>query len=78
VEVLQLIAAGRTALAVSHHLRISVRTVHKHLEHIYDKLGCRDRLVAVQRSRQLGLIAPDVAMLGPVASKARMAQSMDA
>jgi DNA-binding CsgD family transcriptional regulator len=62
VEVLELIAAGRTALAVGHQLRISIRTVHKHLEHIYEKLDCRDRLVAVQRSMQLGLIAPDAAI----------------
>jgi hypothetical protein len=31
--------------------------VHKHLEHLYRKLGVRDRLMAVQRARDAGLLA---------------------
>jgi len=61
VQVLELTAAGLTAAAIGHRLRISPATVRKHLEHVYDKLGCRDRMTAVQRSRQLGLIPPAAA-----------------
>jgi hypothetical protein len=30
--------------------------VHKHLEHLYRKLGVRDRLMAVQRARDAGVL----------------------
>jgi DNA-binding CsgD family transcriptional regulator len=30
--------------------------VRKHLENAYRKLGCHDRLVAVQRAQSLGII----------------------
>ena len=55
-EVLHHVGAGLTADAVAHLLRISTRTVCKHLENVYRKLGCHDRLVAVQRARALGLL----------------------
>ena len=55
-EVLELLAAGLTATAVGHRLRVSPRTVHKHLEHVYTKLGCHDRLLAVSRARSLGIL----------------------
>ena len=56
VEVLGHVAAGLTADAVGRLLRISPRTVRKHLENAYRKLGCHDRLVAVERARALGLV----------------------
>lgn len=56
VEVLQLIGCGLKAQAVAHALRISTRTVGKHLENSYRKLGCHDRLIAVQRAVDLGLV----------------------
>jgi hypothetical protein len=37
-------------------LHISSTTVRKHLEHIYDKIGQRDRLLAVAYARRLGLL----------------------
>lgn len=46
LDVLQLIALGLTSTSIARRCGISVRTVHKHLEHIYDKLGCRDRVSA--------------------------------
>jgi DNA-binding CsgD family transcriptional regulator len=56
VEVLRLVAKGMTAVACGHLLRISPATVRKHLEHAYDKLGVHDRLLAVERARQEGLL----------------------
>lgn len=56
--VLGLVAEGRTAAAVARHLLIAERTVHKHLERVYAKLDVHDRLGAVLRARDLGLLAP--------------------
>ena len=55
--VLRLLGAGLTAQAIARRLNTSPRTVHKHLEHLYRKLGVRDRLMAVQRARDAGLLA---------------------
>lgn len=54
--VLGLLAEGRTAAAIARRLAIGERTVHKHLAHIYAKLGVTDRLMAVLRARDLGLL----------------------
>jgi DNA-binding CsgD family transcriptional regulator len=56
VEVLGLVARGLTAVACGHLLRISPATVRKHLEHVYEKLGVHDRLLAVERARREGLL----------------------
>jgi DNA-binding CsgD family transcriptional regulator len=56
VQVLGHVAAGLTAEAVARLLRISALTVRKHLENAYRKLGCSDRLLAVQRARALGIL----------------------
>ncbi|MBB1513212.1 helix-turn-helix transcriptional regulator [Tessaracoccus sp. MC1627] len=45
--VLELLADGLTAQAMASRLAVSRRTVHKHLEHLYKKLGATDRLTAV-------------------------------
>jgi DNA-binding CsgD family transcriptional regulator len=55
-RILELLAAGLTATAIGHACRISPRTVRKHLENIYTKLGCHDRLMAVRRAGELGLV----------------------
>ncbi|MGR6964404.1 response regulator transcription factor [Geodermatophilus sp. URMC 61] len=55
--VLTLLGTGLTAQAIARRLNTSPRTVHKHLEHLYRKLGVRDRLMAVQRARAVGLLA---------------------
>ena len=54
--VLELLADGLTAEAIARQLGISPRTVHHHLEHLYRKLGTRDRLVTVRRAEALGLL----------------------
>lgn len=56
LAVVVLLAQGYTATAIAHRLGSSPRTVHKHLEHIYRKLGVRDRLTAVQHARLRGLL----------------------
>jgi DNA-binding CsgD family transcriptional regulator len=56
LEVVGLLSKGWTAGQIAHALRLSPRTIRKHLQHIYDKLGVHDRLVAVDRARTLGLV----------------------
>ena len=46
VEVLEHVAAGRTDREIAALLYVSVRTVQKHLEHVYEKLGVRTRTAA--------------------------------
>ena len=46
-EVLRLVALGRTNAEVANELTLSRRTVQKHLENIYDKLGTTSRMQAV-------------------------------
>ncbi|HEX6445856.1 MAG TPA: LuxR C-terminal-related transcriptional regulator [Streptosporangiales bacterium] len=48
-QVLALVAEGRTDRAIGHRLGVSVRTVQKHLEHAYAKLGVNDRTSAALR-----------------------------
>lgn len=50
LEVLHLLPTGMTAQQIGFVLRISPRTVAKHLEHVYDKLGVHDRVSAVMRT----------------------------
>lgn len=57
LAVLELLGDGLTAVAIARRLRISARTVHKHLERIYAKLDVNDRLAAVLVARRLGLVA---------------------
>jgi DNA-binding CsgD family transcriptional regulator len=49
IAILRLVAAGRTNSAIAHELRLSPRTVAKHLEHAYRKLGVSSRAAAVSR-----------------------------
>jgi DNA-binding CsgD family transcriptional regulator len=46
LDVLELLSAGRSNADIARLLRMSVRTVHKHLEHLYPKLGVHDRTAA--------------------------------
>jgi DNA-binding CsgD family transcriptional regulator len=55
-QVLTVLARGDTAGKIAYELGVSVRTVNKHLENIYGKLGSSDRLSAVLRARDLGLL----------------------
>ncbi len=48
-EILQWVAAGKTDSQIAAILGRSVRTVQKHLEHVYLKLGVENRTAAVMR-----------------------------
>lgn len=52
-EILALISKGKTNREISQTLSLSSRTVKKHLEHIYTKLGVHTRGAAVARFLQL-------------------------
>lgn len=54
LEVLQLLDKGLTIAAIGHLLGISPRTVAKHLEHTYAKMGCTNRIDALRRIRADG------------------------
>jgi len=56
LTVLLLLTEALTAAAIGRRLGISDRTVHKHIEKIYRKLGTRDRISTVLRAQQLGLV----------------------
>ena len=56
LEVLGLIAAGRSNQRIARELFVSLDTVKKHVTHILGKLGAANRTEAVARARQLGLI----------------------
>lgn len=56
LTVLHLLALGLTAAAIARRLAISPHTVAKHQEHIYRKLGTRDRLSTVVLAQRLGII----------------------
>jgi DNA-binding CsgD family transcriptional regulator len=51
-EVLGLVAAGKTNPQISQQLAISVKTVKKHLEHIFSKLNATSRNDAVSKALQ--------------------------
>jgi LuxR family maltose regulon positive regulatory protein len=56
LEVLRLVAAGRSNREIADKLVISVRTVKKHVENIHGKLGVSNRTEAAARARELGLV----------------------
>ena len=54
-DVLRWLAAGKTDRDIGDILGISPRTVHKHLQRIYEKLGVETRTAAVVRAMSMGL-----------------------
>ena len=56
IEVLSLLASGKTNSEVAGDLFVSVGTVKSHTGNIYRKLGARNRTDALTRARALGLI----------------------
>jgi DNA-binding NarL/FixJ family response regulator len=46
IEVLGLVAAGKTNHLIARELFLSERTVHRHVSNIFDKLGVRSRTAA--------------------------------
>jgi NarL family two-component system response regulator LiaR len=58
VEVLRLLAQGRTNPEIAQELEISRGTVKIHVQHIIAKLGVSDRTQAAVRAIELGLLHP--------------------
>ena len=56
LEVLEMLAAGRSNQAIASQLVITLDTVKKHVSHILGKLGAANRTEAVARARELSLI----------------------
>jgi ATP/maltotriose-dependent transcriptional regulator MalT len=56
LEVLRLIAAGKSNQRIARELFVSLDTVKKHVTHLLGKLGAANRTEAAARARQLGLI----------------------
>ena len=56
LEVLRLLAEGRDNAEIAGALVVAVSTVKSHVNHIFGKLGVRNRLEAALRARQLNLL----------------------
>ena len=56
LEILTLIADGRSNREIAEQLFLSVATVKWYLTHIYSKLGVQSRTLAIVRARQLNLV----------------------
>lgn len=56
LEVLALIAAGRSNKAIAGTLSVSLSTVKTHINNLYGKLGVRSRTQASARARETGLL----------------------
>ena len=56
LEVLEMLAAGRSNQAIASQLVVTLDTVKKHVSHVLGKLGAANRTEAVSRARELSLI----------------------
>lgn len=56
VEVLNLVTEGRSSKEVAQKLYLSKRTVDFHLARIYEKLNVSNRVQAIRRATELGLV----------------------
>jgi LuxR family maltose regulon positive regulatory protein len=56
LEVLALIAAGKSNVEIASSFFVSLSTVKTHINNLYRKLGARSRTQAIARARELGLI----------------------
>jgi DNA-binding NarL/FixJ family response regulator len=55
LEVVRLIAQGHSNMEIAAELVVSEATVKTHINHIFSKLGARDRSQVIVKARQLGL-----------------------
>jgi DNA-binding CsgD family transcriptional regulator len=56
LEVLQLLAAGRSNKEIANHLDVSPNTVKTHVARLFEKLEVRRRTEAILKARELGMI----------------------
>ena len=61
VQVLRLILEGRSSKEVAESLYLSKRTVDFHLARIYEKLNVTNRVQAIRRAAELGLVSGELA-----------------
>jgi DNA-binding NarL/FixJ family response regulator len=59
LEVLALVAAGRTNGQIAQELFISPKTASVHVTHILDKLGVSSRIEAAMIAARAGIVAPE-------------------
>jgi LuxR family maltose regulon positive regulatory protein len=57
LRVLGFLPTNLTRAEIAHELHVSIHTVNTHIRNLYAKLSAGDRSAAVQRARQLGLLA---------------------
>jgi LuxR family maltose regulon positive regulatory protein len=57
LEVLAMLAAGKSNQAIADQLVVTLDTVKKHVSHLLEKLAAANRTEAVARARDLGLIS---------------------
>ena len=55
IEILALVGDGLSNAEIGHRLSLVEGSVKWHLQRIYDKIGTRRRLVAVDRARRMGV-----------------------
>ena len=56
LEVVRLVAVGRTNREIAQELFLSPRTVDMHVRNLLRKLDCRSRVEAARRAGELGLL----------------------
>ena len=56
MEVLELVAGGKSNKEIAQRLSVSPNTVKTHLGNVYGKLGARRRTEAISRARELGIL----------------------
>jgi LuxR family maltose regulon positive regulatory protein len=58
LDVLQLIAEGLTNREIAGRVFLSINTIKSHNRNIFEKLGVRNRMQAVAKARELGILPP--------------------
>jgi DNA-binding CsgD family transcriptional regulator len=58
LEVIRLVAVGRTNAEIATELVLSPRTIEMHVANAMSKLGCRSRTEATARAHALGIVLP--------------------
>jgi DNA-binding CsgD family transcriptional regulator len=56
LQVLELLAAGRSNKEIARQLEVSPNTVKTHVTRLFEKLGARRRTEAILKARELGMI----------------------
>ena len=60
LEVLQLLAQGRSNQQIAQQLVITTDTVKRHISHIFSKFGVHNRLQAAKQAQKLGLLSKEL------------------